>query len=324
MMVSPFTFYRGAAKIMAADLDGTPTAGLVVQLCGDAHLSNFGFYASPERTLVFDLNDYDETLPGPFEYDLARLAASFTIAGRHNGFTASDERRVAQASVRAYREAMHDFAGMRTLDIWYAHLSEQELMGALERFEASERVEHERGDKKKGKGKAKKELKKAEKRELARAKKAAEKARTRDSTQALSKLGELVDGRYRIASNPPIVIPARELVSTYGLDVDEAQKAVHTVFREYRSTLQTDRRHLLERFEVIDMARKVVGVGSVGTRAFIVLLQGRDQEAEQVLNRAWQIMQSALGKDNPAVKQVAERLAAVRARLTASDNADPR
>ena len=263
MMVSPFTFYRGAAKIMAADLKDTPRAGLTAQLCGDAHVSNFGVFASPERALLFDLNDFDETLPGPFEYDVKRMSASFTIAGRNNGFTQAEAHDVTLASVKAYREAMAEFAEMPTMDIWYAHLSEQELMSAL-----SERIRTE---------KDKVQKKKAKEGEKA-AKKGALKARTRDSLQALSKLAEHVDGNYRIVSQPPIVIPLRELEATAGMSPDEIQHMLHEQFRAYRATLQDDRRHLLERFEVIDVARKVVGVGSVGTRAFIVLLQGRDQQ----------------------------------------------
>ena len=192
MMVSPFTFYRGAAKIMAADLKDTPTAGLNVQLCGDAHLSNFGVYASPERTLVFDLNDFDETLPGPFEYDVKRMAASFTIAARNNGFTAADTRAATLASVTAYREAMAGFAEMPTLDIWYAHQSEQDLMRAID--EAAQALGR-----------------KEDKRIAKTAQKTVEKAHTRDSLQALSKLAEFVDGQYRIVSQPPIVVPLRDL-----------------------------------------------------------------------------------------------------------------
>jgi len=263
MLVSPFTFYRGAAKIMSADLKDTPRAGLTAQLCGDAHLSNFGVFASPERALLFDLNDFDETLPGPFEYDLKRMAASFTIAARNNGLTKPETHDVTLASVRAYREAMARFAQMRTMDTWYARLSEQELMSALNTAARSEKDKAE-----------KKDAKRSEK----AAKKGALKARTRDSLQALSKLAEHVDGNYRIVSEPPIVIPSRELFASYGMSPDEVQNAIHEQFRAYRATLQDDRRHLLERFEVIDVARKVVGVGSVGTRAFIVLLQGRDQE----------------------------------------------
>jgi uncharacterized protein (DUF2252 family) len=269
MMVSPFTFYRGAAKIMAADLKETPTAGLDVQLCGDAHLSNFGVFASPERNLLFDLNDFDETLPGPFEYDVKRLAASITIAAYNNGFQGADARSVTSSSVEAYRQAMLDFAEMRTMDIWYAHLSEDQLMLAV-RSAISKEEERSAKSKKKAKAMGKQAEKGAAK--------IMEKARTRDSLQALSKLGELVDGRYRIVSQPPIVVPLRDVADLYDLSPDEAEKAIHDRFRAYRETLQDDRRILLERFEVVDMARKVVGVGSVGTRAFIVLLQGRDQQ----------------------------------------------
>jgi uncharacterized protein (DUF2252 family) len=263
MMVSPFTFYRGAAKIMATDLKDTPTAGLNVQLCGDAHLSNFGVFASPERTLLFDLNDFDETLPGPFEYDVKRMAASFTIAARNNSFTNADARAATLVSVAAYREAMAGFGEMPTMDIWYAHLSEEVLLSAVKNAARS--------------------LKRTEKKSAAksaekRAQKTAEKAHTRDSLQALSKLAERVDDQYRIVSQPPIVVPMRELAGRAGFSFEEMERAIHEQFRRYRATLQDDRRHLLERFEVVDMARKVVGVGSVGTRAFIVLLQGRDQQ----------------------------------------------
>jgi uncharacterized protein (DUF2252 family) len=267
MLVSPFTFYRGAAKIMAADLASTPTAGLQVQLCGDAHLSNFGAFASPERELLFGLNDFDETLPGPFEYDVKRLAASFTIAARNNGFTKADTAAATLDAAKAYREAMAGFAQMGTLAIWYAHLDEDELMRRI-RSAAAE-------DSKARKGK--KETKAGRRVEKA-AEKTVAKAHTRDSLQALSKLGELVDGRYRIVSQPPIVVPARELEATYGLSADQIERVIHEQFRAYRATLRADQRQLLERFQVVDMARKVVGVGSVGTRAFIVLLQGRDQQ----------------------------------------------
>jgi uncharacterized protein (DUF2252 family) len=271
MMVSPFTFYRGAAKIMAADLKDTPTARLTVQLCGDAHLSNFGVFASPERNLLFDLNDFDETLPGPFEFDVKRMTASFTIAARNNGFSKAEARDATMASVSAYRTSMADFAEMTTMDVWYAHLSEQELLNAISNsFGRPQVLESPKKSKKE-----KKAAKKAEK----TARKEADKARTRDSLQALSKLGELVDGRYRIVSQPPIIVPVRDVdPASYGLTADELEHAVYEQFRAYRATLQPDRRHLLERFEVIDVARKVVGVGSVGTRAFIVLLQGRDQQ----------------------------------------------
>jgi uncharacterized protein (DUF2252 family) len=266
MMVSPFTFYRGAAKVMAADLSETPAAGLDVQLCGDAHLSNFGAFASPERTLLFDLNDFDETLPGPFEYDVKRMAASFTIAGRNNGFSPADAQAATLASVAAYREAMAEFAQMPTMDIWYAHLSEDELMSSV-RATVAQAAATVKGTK------AKKKAEKAGK----RAEKNVGKAHTRDSLQALSKLGEVVDGRYRIVSQPPVVVPARDLAATYGLSPGALGRVIRQQFRAYRASLPDDRRQLLERFEIVDMARKVVGVGSVGTRAFIVLLQGRDE-----------------------------------------------
>ena len=276
MMVSPFTFYRGAAKIMAADLADTPVAGLEAQLCGDAHLSNFGLFASPERVLLFDVNDFDETLPGPFEWDVKRMAASFAIAGRNNGFATADTRAATLASVAAYREAMATFARMGTMDIWYAHLDEDKLMAAIRATVAGTKKEAKAAKKKRAKRDVKEE--KLAKRAQKRAEKTAAKAHTRDSLQALSKLGEVVDGKYRIASQPPIVVPARDLAATYGLSPDEVVPAIHEQFRAYRATLQDDRRRLLERFEIVDAARKVVGVGSVGTRAFIVLLQGRDAQ----------------------------------------------
>ncbi len=263
MLVSPFTFYRGAAKIMAADLKATPRAGLTTQLCGDAHLSNFGVFASPERNLMFDLNDFDETLPGPFEYDVKRMSASFTIACRNNGFSKSETRDVTSTSVRVYRESMAQFAQMRTMDIWYAHLSESDLMAGIDNVLNSKQTKLD---------------KKALDRAAKVAKKSALKARTRDSMQALSKLAEHVDGSYRIISQPPIIIPVRELGKTFGLSPDQLEEMIHGQLRAYRATLQPDRRSLLERFDVVDVARKVVGVGSVGTRAFIVLLQGRDQQ----------------------------------------------
>ena len=247
---------------MAADLAATPTAGLQVQLCGDAHLSNFGVFASPERRLLFDLNDFDETLPGPFEWDVKRMAASFTIAARNNGFGKADTRAATQGSVRGYREAMAGFAEMGTMDIWYAHLDEEEL---------------QQGIRSAAKAATSKKSAKAAKRAEKTAAKTAAKARTRDSLQALSKLGEVVDGRYRIVSQPPIVVPMRDLAATYGLSADEAERGIHENLRAYRATLRDDQRRLLERFELVDVARKVVGVGSVGTRAFIGLLQGRDQ-----------------------------------------------
>ncbi len=252
MMASPFTFYRGAARLMAHDLEDTPRAGLQVQLCGDAHLSNFGLFASPERTLLFDLNDFDETLPGPFEYDVKRLAASFYIAGRNNGFTDADCRAAASQAASVYRTAMGDYAGMKTLDIWYSRVAVDDVVALLEQV--------------------------VTKKQMARVAKTVERARLRDSTQALSKLGEMVDGTYRIVSQPPLVVPLRDIAHEFGLDPSAVNDAVRTQLHSYRTTLPPERAQLLDRFEVVDVARKVVGVGSVGTRAFIALLKGRDQQ----------------------------------------------
>jgi len=262
MQVSPLTFYRGTAKVMAADLESTPRSGLNVQLCGDAHLSNFGLFASPERTLVFDLNDFDETLPGPFEYDVQRMAASFTIAARNNGFSPAQARSIAADSVAAYRTAMAGFAGMPTMDIWYSRLSENDLAKGIKHAAA------ELATTKKRAKKAKKALKTARKTRA--------KAHERDSLQALSKLAEVADGQYRIVSQPPIVIPARDLAGMYGIPAAGLEQVISDQFAEYLGTLEADRRDLLKRFKLVDMARKVVGVGSVGTRAFIALFQGRD------------------------------------------------
>jgi uncharacterized protein (DUF2252 family) len=306
MMVSPFTFYRGAAKIMASDLAGTPTAGFISQLCGDAHLSNFGVFASPERRLVFDLNDFDETLPGPFEYDVKRMAASFTIAGRNNGLTKAECAQATKTAVRAYREAMASFARMGVMELWYTRMSEEDLQAAVGRLAVEAKASKDGKAAKEGKdGKARGKAEsgkgvKAAKAEKSGADAAAadtetvvpisaassakqavknlNKARTRDSLQALSKLAERVDGQYRIVSQPPIVVPIRDIEQHYGLTAADVEQAVHDQFREYRSSLDDDRRHLLEKFQVVDIARKVVGVGSVGTRAFIVLLQGRDDQ----------------------------------------------
>jgi uncharacterized protein (DUF2252 family) len=249
MLVSPFAFYRGGALIMAADLARTPSSDIRAQLCGDAHLSNFGGFASPERNLVFDINDFDETAPGPWEWDVKRLAASFVVAGRENGFSRKQQRTVVLDVVRSYREAMAAFAGMRNLDVWYAYLD-------------AERVLHERGA----------ELDpKAQKRAEANV----AKARTKDSLQAFDKLARVVDGEPRIVSDPPLVVPIDELIPDDAAR-DEVMDILLELFRSYRGTLQTDRRHLLEQFRLVDVARKVVGVGSVGTRAWIALLLGVD------------------------------------------------
>ena len=274
MMVSPFTFYRGAARVMAADLESTPTAGLDVQLCGDAHLSNFGVFGSPERRLVFDVNDFDETLPGPFEYDVLRLAASIAVAAHANGFTESDTVAATRACVRTYREGMAEFAGMRVLDVWYAHIDEEDLERAVRQATSQLADGNGRHPDKAATKEATKEAKKLQK----RFEKNARKARSRTSMQALSKLTEVVDGRYRIVGTPPVIVPGRQLHELYGIDETELEAIILDQFAEYRESLPMDRRLLLDRFELVDWARKVVGVGSVGTRAFIALLQGRDQQ----------------------------------------------
>ena len=248
MLVSPFAFFRGAALPMAADLATTPASGLRVQLCGDAHLANFGAFASPERRLVFDVNDFDETLPGPFEWDVKRLAASLAVAGRDNGHGKKDRRRSVLAAVDGYQTAMRGFAKQPYLDVWYAHLDVEEAI---------------RDFKKQLKPKG---IKLTEKLEA--------KARTHDSMQALSKLTTVVDGQHRIISDPPLIEPLAELFSD--VQVTAIYAELRSVLATYRRTLQSDRRHLLQHFTLVQAARKVVGVGSVGTRAYIVLMDGGD------------------------------------------------
>lgn len=283
MMTSPLAFYRGAAAVMAADLAHTPTADLQVQLCGDAHLSNFGGYASPERHLVFGVNDFDETLPGPFEYDLLRLAASFTIAARSNQFRPRDVRDVTGAVVRAYRTAMIDFADQRTLDVWYARIDESDIRAAMRSLrrrpagvvEGSAPGKKGRRGKPEGRHKTRgTHLDKA----IKATHKLLRKARTRDHLHALARFTEVVDGRPRITSNPPVVTPLRELDGAWGLSGDEIRAVVQDQFEAYQSSLSADRRQLVASYRIVDVARKVVGVGSVGTRAFMVLLQGRDEQ----------------------------------------------
>jgi uncharacterized protein (DUF2252 family) len=247
MLVSPFTFYRGAALIMANDLEATPRSGLTVQCCGDAHLSNFGVFGSPERELVFDVNDFDETLPGPWEWDVKRLAASMMVAARENGFPVSHQDDAVLATVRQYREAMRSFAAMNNLEVWYAHLDIDEV---VKRF---------------GSELASSGLKRTEK--------ALAKARTKDSMTAFAKLTHDVDGRPRIVSDPPLIVPIAELAS--GIEGEEMFDSLSELVGIYRETLEYDRRVLLEEFRLTDLARKVVGVGSVGTRAWIALLLGR-------------------------------------------------
>ena len=250
MSVSPFTFYRGAAAVMAADLAVTPTSGLRVQACGDAHLSNFGVYAAPDRRLVFDLNDFDESLPGPWEWDLKRLAASFEIAGRQNEYGRKQRDAVLATLGRQYRAALRGFAGMRNLEVWYARLDEDAIREQLRTA----------GNKKL----------------TAKAEKGAAKARAKDSLRALGKLTEKVDGELRIVSRPPLVVPIEELLPEG--DKIDVEALLAEVLERYGETLKGDRRRLLETYTLRHVAHKVVGVGSVGTRAWILLLTGRDDE----------------------------------------------
>ncbi len=255
MAVSPFTFYRGAAAVMAADLAVAPTSGLRVQACGDAHLSNFGAFAAPDRSLVFDLNDFDESLPGPWEWDVKRLAASFEIAARENGLKRKERRAILLTAAREYRRAMRGFAEMRSLDIWYARLNVETV---LEDLRASVG------------GKAAK-----------RAEKGVAKARGKDNLRALNRLTRTVDGELEFIDDPPLLVRAEELMSKD--ETRDFKAVIRGVLEAYSSTLQGDRRHLLAGYRLRDLARKVVGVGSVGTRAWVVLLTGRDDEDPMVL-----------------------------------------
>ena len=253
MLVSPFTFYRGAALIMASDLATTPRSGLTTQICGDAHLSNFGVFGSPERQLVFDCNDFDETNPGPWEWDVKRLAASIVVACRHRGFSKELAKEGVLAVGRSYRDHMRELAEMTNLEVWYSHTEIQPLVTALQ-------------------DQAQTTGSKVEGRLATNAERLIEKALTKDSMKALDKLTEVVDGQRRIKSDPPLIVPVEEVYP--GLESDRTTEIFHTLLRRYRQTLPTDRRHLLEQFKFSQMARKVVGVGSVGTRVWIILLQG--------------------------------------------------
>ncbi|KDN82057.1 DUF2252 domain-containing protein [Kitasatospora cheerisanensis] len=242
MAASPFAFLRGAAAVMAGDLATAPASGLTVQLCGDAHLVNFGLYASPERTLLFDLNDFDETLPGPFEWDVERLAASLAVAARENGESPEDTHRVVLDAVRGYREHLRELAGLGELTVWYRHIDAQHLADSL-----------------KGKPRRRIETNLAS-------------ARRRDSLQAAGKLTRSTPAGRRFKDQPP-------LVEHLGFDTDE----VRGLLTDYRDSLPDDRRRLLDRYRFVDVARKVVGVGSVGTRCYIVLLEGRDADDPLIL-----------------------------------------
>jgi uncharacterized protein (DUF2252 family) len=250
MAASPFAFFRGAAAVMASDLAGSPVSGLRAQLCGDAHLSNFGGFASPERDLVFDLNDFDETLPGPWEWDVKRLAASVAVAARERGWPRRERRAIARAAVAGYRETIRELAGQSTLDVWYARIDEHAIAAQVEA----------------GGGK----------RALARFERGTAKAKRKDSTRAFAKLTHRLNGEPRIASDPPLIVPLRELLPER--EAVEFEVGMRELINRYRATLPADRRGLLDRFRFVDIAHKVVGVGSVGTRAWILLLLGRDDE----------------------------------------------
>ena len=248
MLASPFTFFRGAAAIMAMDLAKTPESGLRVQACGDAHLSNLGVFAAPDRRLVLDVNDFDETLPGPWEWDVKRLAASFAIAGRDREFTPKETRAAVLRTVRSYREAMREFAAMRNLDVWYARLDVDTFLAELAKVASA---------------KAMKE-----------ARKGVKKAGKKNSLRAFDRLVRVVDGEPRFISDPPLLVPARELVSE--AQAQELEERMLELLGRYRESLKGDRRHLLDGYRFVEIARKVVGVGSVGTRAWVVLMMGRD------------------------------------------------
>jgi len=257
MLVSPFTFFRGAALIMASDLSATPRSGLVAQICGDAHLSNFGVFGSPERQLVFDCNDFDETLPGPWEWDVKRLAASIAVAGRQRGFSKSVRALAVTSLGRVYRQAMRQMAAMTNLEVWYSRVEIEGMVTLLQQRAAATGS-------------------KVEAHIAATATKLTEKAHTKDSMKALDKLTRVVDGQRRIISDPPLIVPVEELFPD--VEGEAMVELFHGVIRQYRQSLPTDRRHLLEQYQFSQMARKVVGVGSVGTRAWIILLHGPRHE----------------------------------------------
>jgi uncharacterized protein (DUF2252 family) len=248
MLASPFTFFRGAAAIMAMDLAETPQSGLRVQLCGDAHLSNFGAFAAPDRRLVLDVNDFDETLPGPWEWDLKRLTASFEIAGRDRGFSDKETRSAVLATAREYREAMRSFAAMGNLQVWYARLDVDRLLADLAKV--------------------------ADRKQMKSAERSAAKAGKKNSLKAFDRLVHEVDGAPRIISDPPLLVPAEELVPEERRH--ELEGRIQEMLGRYRESLKGDRRHLFDSYRFVELARKVVGVGSVGTRAWVVLMMGRD------------------------------------------------
>jgi uncharacterized protein (DUF2252 family) len=275
MLASPFAFFRGAALVMACDLARTPDSGLSVQVCGDAHLSNFGGFASPERELVFDVNDFDETLPGPWEWDLKRLAASVAVAGRARGLGDGARRRLLLGTARRYREAMRRFACMRDLEVWYSRLSADVLSQAMSGLRAGRRRRLQSG-----------------------VEKAVEKAEAKDSVRAFSKLTTVVDGGLQIVSDPPMIVRAADM-----LDAEQARvldDSMTSLLARYRASLQDDRRRLLEGYRFVDIAHKVVGVGSVGTRCWILLLEGRSHEQDPLFLQFKEAGPSVLERFLPA------------------------
>ncbi|HXA34549.1 MAG TPA: DUF2252 domain-containing protein [Acidimicrobiales bacterium] len=278
MAVSAFTFFRGAALIMASDLATTPRSGLTVQACGDAHLSNFGVFASAERSLVFDVNDFDETLPGPWEWDVKRLAASLAIAGRDRGFSEKERTGIVVDTACAYRTEMAKLATMRDLDVWYARLDADTALKELANLMAAGGGKKERKTTSKLKATADKEL---------------AKARTRDSMQALGKLTEVVNGETRFISNPPLIVPIAELVPES--EAATMTERLYGLLSSYGRSLQSDRQHLLKQFRFAGIARKVVGVGSVGTRAWVVLMLGSDG-VDPLLLQAKEAQESVLAR----------------------------
>jgi uncharacterized protein (DUF2252 family) len=276
MLVSPFTFYRGAAAIMAADLDGTPTSGITVQLCGDAHLSNFGVFGTPERNLIFDINDFDETLPGPWEWDVKRLVASFEVAGRSRSFSRAERIAISRAAARGYRERMRTAAASPVLAAWHDRFDAEQVSELVRREHRENR---------------------ATKKQVERTEGALTKARSRDSLRAFTKLVDVVDGVMRIKADPPLIIPLSELAPA-GRDREQNENEMRDLLRKYQSTL-VHQAHPLREYEFVDMARKVVGVGSVGTRAWVVLLRGRD-DTDPLLLQAKEAQRSVLESYLPA------------------------
>jgi uncharacterized protein (DUF2252 family) len=249
MLVSAFTFYRGAAALMAADLEGTPTSGFPVQACGDAHLSNFGGFSAPDRKMIFDINDFDETLPGPWEWDLKRLAASFAVAGRDRGFDESERRAIVEAVSRQYRETIQALSSLTNLDVWYLRLDQSAIEHWRDQIDRKAQKRFDRN---------------------------VAKAQAKDRYRALAKLTHRVDGELRIVSDPPLIVPLEELLP--GVDGERAEEGIRGILDSYRDSLADNERHLFDGYRYVHSARKVVGVGSVGTRAFVALLVGRDED----------------------------------------------